>query len=69
MTEDAMTKLRAERYMRVARAICAEKCAFKGEMPCWQIGDGLSPNCDEPGCYSLAVAVVSEILDSDDADV
>jgi len=52
MTED-------DRIDKAARAICAEKCAFMGEPPCWQIGDGLSPDCDEPGCLALAEAAVA----------
>lgn len=45
----------------IARAICAEKCAFMGEPPCWQIGDGLSPDCDEPGCHALACAAFAAL--------
>jgi hypothetical protein len=52
MTED-------DRIAKVARAICAEKCAFMGDLPCWQIGEGLSPDCDEPGCLALAQAAVA----------
>jgi len=54
-----------EKVMMVARAICAESCAFLGEPPCWDIGDGLSPHCDEPGCDALARAVVCAINLSD----
>lgn len=43
---------------RAARAICAERCAFYGEPPCWKVGDGLSPDCDEPGCEALAAAAI-----------
>lgn len=50
-----------ETIARVARAICAEKCAFYGEPPCWEVGEGLSPDCDEPGCEALAMAAVAAI--------
>ena len=43
---------------KMARAICRETCAFMGEPPCFEIGDGLSPNCDEPGCLALAAAAL-----------
>jgi hypothetical protein len=56
MTED-------DRIAKVARAICAEKCAFYGEKPCWQIGEGLSPDCGQlgPGCLALAQAAVAAL--------
>ena len=54
--------------VRVARAICRERCAFLGEPPCFdpQFKDeaddlGLSPHCDDPGCEALAKAAVAAI--------
>lgn len=51
---------------KVARAICAEQCAFYGEPPCFesQFTDeaddiGLSPHCDSPGCKALAMAAIT----------
>lgn len=50
---------------RIERAICRERCAFMGEPPCW---DGPfaddpwpNPNCDDPGCHALALAVASDV--------
>lgn len=50
----------------IAKAICAETCAFMGEAPCYRIysEDGeLLPwppaACDEPGCIILAMAVIA----------
>jgi hypothetical protein len=46
----------------VHRAICRESCAFRGEPPCWAIeGDWPNTDCDEPGCWSLAMAAVFAI--------
>lgn len=51
----------------IARAICAETCAFKGEPPCWQlveIGERVMfppPTCDEPGCVALARAAYAVV--------
>jgi hypothetical protein len=49
----------------VARAICRETCAFKGEPPCWTLANAHEetiifppPTCDEPGCVALAEAAV-----------
>lgn len=39
----------------VAKAICREECAYRGEPPCWQSA-WPNPNCDEPGCIALAWA-------------
>jgi hypothetical protein len=52
---------------RVARAICTETCAFLGEPPCWKVGPGLSPDCDEPGCLALATAAAMVVFDDQDA--
>jgi len=46
----------------IARMICLETCAFKGEPPCWELVDAGErvmfppPTCDEPGCVALARA-------------
>ncbi|MCA3704230.1 MAG: hypothetical protein INF12_14505 [Methylobacterium sp.] len=43
----------------IAKAVCAETCAFKGEPPCHSF-DGLKfppDTCDEPGCEAIAMAV------------
>lgn len=44
----------------IARAICLETCAFKGEPPCWDNAFADEPfpppTCDEPGCVALARA-------------
>lgn len=45
-----------------ARAICRERCAFMGEPPCFEIGEGLSPQCDEPGCAVKARAACQAML-------
>ena len=47
---------------KIARAICREQCAFRGEPPCWQVsGEWPNPNCDEPGCHALADAVIEAL--------
>jgi hypothetical protein len=48
---------------QLARAICAESCAFRGEPPCWKAeGEPWpNPNCDEPGCHALADAARAAI--------
>ncbi len=44
---------------KIARAICAEQCAFIGEPPCHTLpGPWPNPECNEPGCHALAQAVV-----------
>ena len=55
-----------DRTARIARAICAERCAEYGEPPCWQVVDdgSLSPDCDtahECSCEQLAAAVEAEL--------
>jgi hypothetical protein len=74
MTDDSKPKLLTTMYMDAARAICAERCAFKGEMPCWYLSGAprdskycLPAECDDPGCYSLAVAAVNAIVGTDDS--
>ena len=45
---------------KVAAAICAERCAFYGEPPCWKIeGEWPPKSCDEPGCVALAQAAIA----------
>ena len=50
---------------RVARAICAERCAFYGEPPCYVIDPDFveqewqPENCNEPGCKALAMAALA----------
>ena len=63
-----------DRIDRIARAICRETCAFMGEPPCFDLeeGDGSlvpwpNPDCDEPGCRELAVAVAGA-LDREQGD-
>ena len=47
-----------DRLDTIRRAICREKCAFKGEPPCHALpGEWPNPNCDEPGCDAEAAAV------------
>ena len=48
---------------RVARAICAEKCAYMGEPACWTFKEETwpPPACDEPGCVSEARAALSAL--------
>lgn len=47
---------------RVARAICAEKCAFMGEPPCYSVeGEWPNPNCSEPGCHAEAQAAIAAL--------
>lgn len=49
---------------KIARVICQEQCAFRGEPPCWQVsGEWPNPNCDEPGCHALADAVLEALKD------
>ena len=53
----------------MARAICAEQCAFMGEPPCWRLTDDETgeplpwppEGCDEPGCMALAEAAAAAI--------
>ena len=51
---------------RIARAICAEKCAFYGEPPCYRIAEWPNEACDEPGCMALALAVLAVAPVSED---
>lgn len=47
---------------KVARAICAEKCAFMGEPPCYTVeGEWPNPNCQEPGCHAEAQAAIAAL--------
>lgn len=51
-----------EQVEAVARAICAENCAFYGEPPCWRVDEPWPPkSCDEPGCIALAQAAIAAI--------
>lgn len=52
MTADMLTD-------RITRAICAEKCAFRGEPPCYTVFSEEPPKCDEPECMALARAAVA----------
>jgi hypothetical protein len=57
---------RDETIEKVARAICAERCAWAGEPPCWKIMDGSNfkwppETCDEPGCMAFAQAAVAAL--------
>lgn len=45
-----------------ARAVCRERCAFFGEPPCFEVGEGFSPLCDEPGCVAEAHAACLAML-------
>jgi hypothetical protein len=49
-----------DRTDKIARAICAEQCAFYGDPPCWKTGEWPNGECDEPGCMALAQAVVAQ---------
>ena len=54
------------RITRIARAICAERCAEYGEPPCWQVVDdgGVFPDCGDGewcSCEQLAAAVEAEL--------
>ena len=53
-----------EHVEAVARAICAERCAFYGEPPCWSVEPDkfAEKDCDEPGCRAMAQAAVSAPL-------
>lgn len=47
---------------RIAKAVCREKCAFYGELACWQVdGPWPAPECDEPGCHAIADAALAEV--------
>ena len=52
---------------RVARAICAEKCAYMGEPACWSFRDETwpPPTCDEPGCVAEAMAAIAAMGERD----
>jgi len=57
-----------DRITRIARAICAERCAEYGEPPCWQVDeDGrLSPDCgnsDDCSCQQLAEVAAQAVND------
>jgi len=46
----------------MAKAICAETCAFKGEPPCYDMDERFPPPaCDEPGCLWLAWAALAAV--------
>jgi hypothetical protein len=44
----------------VTRAICAERCAFYGEPPCWQVAPEkfALTDCDDVGCRAMANAAI-----------
>ena len=44
---------------KIAHAICAERCAFRGEPPCYTVFSDEKLTCDDPGCMALARAVVA----------
>lgn len=56
-----------DRLDTIRRAICREKCAYRGEPPCFseifhhgdphQPAEWPNPHCDEPGCDAEAAAV------------
>jgi hypothetical protein len=53
---------------KCARAICQERCAFMGELPCWRHADEQgkplpwpAPACDDPGCIALAMAALTAV--------
>ena len=53
---------------RIARAICAERCAEYGEPPCWQVTEdgSLSPDCgqlDDCSCQQLAEVAAQAVND------
>ena len=55
---------------RVARAICAEKCAFMGEPPCYSVeGQWPNPVCSEPGCHAEAQAAIDALAEMGAAKV
>ena len=52
----------------IARSICAETCAFRGEPACFLVEDDQgkplqwpAPACDEPGCEALAKRVLARL--------
>jgi hypothetical protein len=47
----------------LTRVICAEVCAFNGELPCFESSREKFPpaSCDEPGCRVLAEAVARSL--------
>lgn len=52
----------------IARAICAESCAYRGEPACYEMRDDQGNHypwphtgCDEPGCQALAERVVAAL--------
>lgn len=58
---------------KIARALCREKCAYRGEPPCFEMRDDKGerypwPNeqCDEPGCQAEAIAVMAVLSPSPD---
>jgi hypothetical protein len=54
----------------IARGLCQEKCAFRGEPPCWKMveaGERVMfppPTCDEPGCFAEATAALDALLEA-----
>lgn len=53
-----------DKLERVARAVCAETCAFMGEPPCYTVeGEWPNPNCSEPGCHAIARAAIAAFVD------
>jgi hypothetical protein len=64
MTRDQMIE-------KVARALCAEKCAWACEPPCWAIMDGSDyqwppETCDEPGCMAFAYVAVAAMEEANE---
>lgn len=63
-----MTTADADLERRVAEAICREKCAYYGDPPCFVVGDGLSEDCDEPGCIWLARVAIAAMQEPEQED-
>ena len=57
----APTSDRDELRQAVKRAICAERCAFRGDIPCHSPPlPTVDPDpCDDPGCTALADAAIA----------
>lgn len=60
-----MRPTRQELETHVAKAICREQCAHRGEMPCFNVGASIGedlpwppPLCDDPGCVTLAQVAI-----------
>ena len=58
--------MNADALTRVARAICKERCAVYGEMPCWKVGHPVEACTEDESCEALARAAIEAMEKNDE---